>query len=52
MRAGQELENYYEYASRRSIRNVLFLKGDGEQVSIHDMVNGTTDTIAFSDYVH
>jgi ATP phosphoribosyltransferase regulatory subunit len=52
MRAGQELENYYEYASRRSIRNVLFLKDDGEQVSIHDMVNGTTDTIAFSDYVH
>lgn len=52
MRAGQELANYYEYASRRSIRNVLFLEGDGEQVSIHDMVNGTTDTIAFSDYVH
>jgi ATP phosphoribosyltransferase regulatory subunit len=52
MTAGQELENYYEYASRRCIRNVLFLKDDGEQIFIHDMMNGTTDAIAFSDYVH
>jgi ATP phosphoribosyltransferase regulatory subunit len=50
--AGQEITDYYAYALRHNTRSVLFLKGDGGQISIHDMVNETTDAIAFSDYVH
>jgi ATP phosphoribosyltransferase regulatory subunit len=48
---GRSLTDYYEYASRHAIRTVLYLKGDGEQLSVHDMEQDTTDVLALADYI-
>lgn len=44
------VEDYKAMASRRGLRNVLYLKGDGSVVTAMDMVNGSADEIPISAY--
>ena len=44
------VEEYKAMALRRGLRNVLYLKGDGQVVTAMDMVNGSADEIPISDY--
>lgn len=49
--SGRALEEYLEYAGRRSLRNVLYMEGDGSLIRVVDAVNGKTDTIPVTEYI-
>lgn len=51
MKEGMSEQDYYAYAARHEIRNVLHLLGEGDRLSIHDIQTGKTQQKALEDYV-
>lgn len=50
--SGETLKEYQAYAARLSIRNILYLPGNGAQVEVYDIPSGRTDILAYTDYIH
>lgn len=50
-RSAETVEAYLSYAKRHHVRNLLYLAGDGEQVTAYNVETGQADTIAYTDYI-
>lgn len=48
---GRSVEEYLEFASRKNLRNMLFLEHDGAFVQVTDTVNRKTDSIPITEYI-
>lgn len=49
--SGRPLDSYLDFALRRSLRNVLFMAGDGSQIEAWDAVNKKSDRIPITEYI-
>lgn len=49
-REDMDVSAYRDMAIKRGLRNILYLKGDGQVVTAMDMVNGSVDEIPVSAY--
>lgn len=50
-RSSETVEDYLSYARRHHVRNLLYVAGDGEEVTAYNAETGQADVIAYADYI-